>query len=215
MIAVETLYSIAPGSDPREAVRYRGTIGRWDAPRKETVVTISKLIPPAVGRLAPAAAILALAILLGPSAQTKKQAGGIRPEVANLLAIYGADIASIDRAARDYKLPSQFEWKNRAGSASQTAILFGDPAKPGLYVELLKRGPDDWSQPHSHPNDRYITVLAGTMLIGTGAKQDRENTVSIGPGGVIRDIANQMHYDGTGPEGVTLEIIGMGPSTRN
>jgi hypothetical protein len=51
------------------------------------------------------------------------------------------------------------------------------------------------------------------MLIGTGAKLDRNNTVAIGPGGIVRDIANQTHYDGTGPDGVTIEIIGMGPST--
>jgi hypothetical protein len=29
------------------------------------------------------------------------------------------------------------------------------------------------------------------------------------------DIPNQMHYDGTGPEGATLEFIAMGPAARN
>ena len=48
-------------------------------------------------------------------------------------------------------------------------------------------------------------------MIGTGAKFDRNNTVALGPGSVIRDFANQMHYDGTGPEGLTIEIMGMGP----
>lgn len=74
------------------------------------------------------------------------------------------------------------EWKGRPGSGNQSAILFGDPSKPGLYVQLLKRGPNNWSQPHSHPNDRFITVLAGTMWIGTGAKFDPENTVPLKPG---------------------------------
>lgn len=32
---------------------------------------------------------------------------------------------------------------------------------------------------------------------------------------VIRDIPDQMHYDGTGPEGATLEFIAMGPAARN
>lgn len=130
------------------------------------------------------------------------------------MALYGADAVTVDRNARDFKLLDQVEWKSRPGSASQTAVVFGDPSKPGLYVTLLKRGPDDWSQPHAHPNDRYITVLSGTMLIGTGAKFDRKNTVAIGPGGMIRDIAGQMHYDGTGPEGLIIELIGMGPTAR-
>ena len=80
---------------------------------------------------------------------------------------------------------------------------------------VLKRGPDDWSQPHSHPNERFITVLAGTFLIGTGPKFDRNNTVALGPGSVVHDIPNQMHFDGTGPEGATIEIVAMGPATRN
>jgi hypothetical protein len=42
-----------------------------------------------------------------------------------------------------------------------------------------------------------------------------DTTVGVGPGGVIHDIPNQMHYDGTGPEGATLEYIAIGPAARN
>ncbi len=159
--------------------------------------------------------ILALAAFSGPWVMTNRHAGPTTSDARNLMALFGADAVTIDRNARDFKLPDQIEWKGRPGSASQTAILFGDPSKPGLYVQLLKRGPNDWSQPHSHPTDRFITVLSGTMLIGTGAKFDPKNTVPLGPGSFVKDIANQMHYDGTGPEGMTIEIVGMGPSTRN
>ncbi len=176
-------------------------------------MTISKLSRLVFRRPALVLGILALAALLGPWAKTGRRAGPIAPDARSLMAALGADAVTLDRNARDYKLPDQIEWKGRPGSASQTAILFGDPSKPGLYVQLLKRGPDDWSQPHSHPNDRVITVLSGTMLIGTGAKFDRNNTVALGPGSMVRDIANQMHYDGTGPDGLTIEIVGMGPST--
>ena len=176
-------------------------------------MTISKMAGLGLRRSALALGILALAVLSDPSAKTNKRASLIPPDVRNLMALYSADAVSIDRNARDFILPDQIEWKGRPGSVTQAAVVFGDPTKPGLYVQLLKRGPNDWSQPHSHPNDRFITVLAGTMLIGTGAKLDRNNTVAIGPGGIVRDIANQTHYDGTGPDGLTIEIIGMGPST--
>jgi hypothetical protein len=157
----------------------------------------------------------ALVVFSGPSARTNKQAGLLLPHAANPMVIYGADTVTIDRNARDFKLPDQFEWKGSPGSASRTAALFGDPSKPGLYVQVTKRGPNEWSQPHSHPNERFITVLAGTFLIGTGAKFDKNNTVAVGPGGVVHDIPNQMHYDGTGPEGATLEFIATGPAVRN
>jgi hypothetical protein len=176
-------------------------------------VTMSKLTRLGLRWAVLAVGILALAVLSDPSARRNKQAAPVLPDVRSLMAVYGADAVTIDRNARDFKLPDQFDWKGRPGGVNQAAILFGDPTKPGLYAQLLKRGPNDWSQPHTHPNDRIITVLAGTMLIGTGAKLDRNNTVAVGPGGVIHDIAGQMHYDGTGPDGMTIEIIGMGPST--
>jgi hypothetical protein len=176
-------------------------------------VKMSKWARLGLRRLALASGILALAVFSGSSPKTNKRAGLTLPDVQSLMAAYGAEAVTIDRGARDFKLSDQIEWKGRPGSVTQTAVVFGDPSKPGLYVQLLKRGPDDWSQPHSHPNDRFLTVLAGTMLIGTGAKLDRDNTVVVKPGGFVHDIAHQMHYDGTGPDGLTLEIIGMGPTT--
>ena len=158
---------------------------------------------------------LTVATFSGTSARTNKQASLVLQHGTNMMAIYGADIVTIDRNARDFKLPDQFEWKGSEGGASKTATLFGDPSKPGIYVQITKRGPNEWSQPHSHPNERFITVLEGTFLIGTGAKFDKNNTVAIGPGGVVHDIPDQMHYDGTGPEGATLEFIAMGPAARN
>src|ERR1700680_3092162 len=181
---------------------------------KETLVTMSKLARFGLRRSALALGILALAVLSDPSAKTKKRSCLIPPDLRNLIALYGADAVSIDRNARDFRLPDQIEWKGRPGSVTQAAVVFGDPTKPGLYVQLLKRGPDDWSQPHSHPNDRFITVLKGTFLIGTGAKFARDTTVALGPGSIVKDIAHQMHYDGTGPEGATIEIIGVGPTAR-
>jgi len=165
-------------------------------------------------RMALALGFLVLAFFAGPAARMNNHSGLLPPHLGNVMALYGADAVSIDRNARDFKLPDQLEWKDN-GSNSKTATLFGDPSKPGLYVQITKRGPDTWSQPHSHPNERFITVLAGTFLIGTGPKFDKNNTVAIGPGGVVHDIPNQMHYDGTGPEGATLEFIAMGPATRN
>lgn len=164
-------------------------------------------------RSALALGVLALMVFSDPSVRTSKGSGPIPAEVLNFMAAYGADAVTLDRNSRDFKLPDQIEWKGRPGSGNQSAILFGDPAKPGLYVQLLKRGPNDWSRPHSHPNDRFITVLAGTMWIGTGTKFDPNNTVGLKPGGFVRDIANQVHFDGSKDDGLTIEIVGMGPAT--
>ena len=166
-----------------------------------------------LSKLVLALGLLALMIFSDPAARTTNRTGQIPAEVLNFMAAYGADAVMLDRNSRDFKLPAQIEWKGCPGSGNQSAILFGDPSKPGLYVQLLKREPNNWSQPHSHPNDRFITVLAGTMWIGTGTKFDPNNTVGLKPGGFVRDIANQVHFDGSKEDGLTIEIVGMGPAT--
>jgi hypothetical protein len=176
-------------------------------------VKISKLARLGLRWLVLAMGVLALTVLSNPSAKTSERAGLIPPEVMKLMTVYAAEAVTLDRNSRDYKLSDQIEWKGRPGSGNQSAILFGDPSKPGLYVQLLKRGPNNWSQPHSHPNDRFVTVLAGTMWIGTGNKFDPENTVPLKPGSYVRDIANQTHFDGSKADGLTIEIVGIGPAT--
>src|SRR5438067_892029 len=54
-----------------------------------------------------------------------------------------------DPTAATIKLPNQIEWKDNGGNL--TANLAGDPAKPGLYVQMLTWKKSNNSRPHSHP----------------------------------------------------------------
>ena len=45
---------------------------------------------------------LTVAIFSGTSARTNKPAGLVLPHVTNMMAIYGADVVTIDRNARDF-----------------------------------------------------------------------------------------------------------------
>ena len=55
-------------------------------------------------------------------------------------------------------------------SGAKTAVLFGDPSKPGLNVMLIKWMPGNFSRPHFHPNDRFFMVVKGTWWFCTGRK---------------------------------------------
>jgi hypothetical protein len=120
--------------------------------------------------------------------------------------------ADIDPTAVTYKLPGQIEWTGNADVA-QTAVLHGDPSKPGLYVVLIKWAPHHFSHPHFHPNDRYITVLSGTWWVGTGTKYDPDSTVPMPAGSYVTDLAKQAHFDGAKDVPAVLEIVGEGPAT--
>jgi len=121
--------------------------------------------------------------------------------------------ADIDRTAVDFQTPSDIKWvKNKAGT-NESAVLFGDPSKPGPYVVRLKWLPGNMSRPHFHPNDRFFVVLSGTWWMGTGEKFDPDSTVPVPAGSYVIHYANKIHYDGAKNEEAVIQVWGMGPAT--
>jgi len=120
--------------------------------------------------------------------------------------------ADLDPKAIAIQLPNQIKWvESPEGSA--TAVMSGDPDKPGEYVLLIKWHPHHMSHPHYHPNDRLVTVISGTWWVGTGSKYDPASTKPVPAGSFVRHFAKQIHYDGAKDEEVMLEIVGEGPAT--
>lgn len=128
------------------------------------------------------------------------------------VALAPAQTDKLNPAALVYKLPSQIQWTDDPIGA-KTAVLAGDPSKPGLYVMLVKWTPHHMSHPHWHPNDRFITVLSGTWWVGTGTKFDPDATVAMPAGTFVKHFGKQVHYDGAKDEEAVLEIVGEGPAT--
>ena len=132
--------------------------------------------------------------------------------LAALVSLASPKPADLNPAAIQYKLPDQIKWVDEPRGIS-TAVLAGDPEKPGLYVELAKWHAHHMSRPHFHPNDRFIYVISGTWWVGTGTKFDPDNTVPLPPGSYARHTGKEVHYDGAKDEDTVLEIVGMGPAT--
>jgi quercetin dioxygenase-like cupin family protein len=137
--------------------------------------------------------------------------------IAPILALspaMSADAAELNPAALVYQLPDQIKWNPPSIAGSQNAVLVGDPAKPGLYVVLNKwlKG-NHFSTPHSHPNDRFITVLSGTWWVGSGPTFDTENSVAMPAGTFVTHFGKQVHWDGAKGEDASLLIFGEGPGT--
>ena len=132
--------------------------------------------------------------------------------LAGMLSISSA--AELNPAAVTYKLPDQIQWSPVGPEGAQTAVLVGDPTKPGFYAMYNKwtKG-NHFSHPHFHPNDRYIVVLKGTWWVGSGAKFDPANTVPMSPGSFVTHFGKQVHWDGAKDEEAVLLIMGEGPAT--
>jgi hypothetical protein len=125
-----------------------------------------------------------------------------------------AAAAELNPAAVAYKLPDQIPWGPVNAAGAQSAVVLGDPAKPGFYMIYNKwtKG-NHFSRPHFHPNDRFIVVLQGTWWVGTGPKFDPANTTPMPAGSFVTHFARQVHWDGAKDEDTVLLIMGEGPGT--
>jgi hypothetical protein len=120
--------------------------------------------------------------------------------------------AEPDPKALTYTFPENIKWNTAANQ--DNAVLQGDPSQPGLYVVLTRWHKGNNSRPHSHPNNRYITVLSGTWWVGTGANYDPAGMVPMKTGTHVVHYGNELHYDGAKDEDCTLLIVGMGPANN-
>ena len=122
--------------------------------------------------------------------------------------------AELNPAAVIYKLPDQIPWGPVDARGAQSAVVVGDPSKPGFYMVYNKwtKG-NHFSRPHFHPNDRYIVVLQGTWWVGSGPKFDPANTTPMPSGSFVTHFGKQVHWDGAKDDDAVLLIMGEGPAT--
>ena len=120
----------------------------------------------------------------------------------------------LDPKALVYKLPADIKWRDPTGAAgTNQAILAGDPTKPGPYIVLNRFKPGNFSKPHFHPNDRFITVVKGTWWVATGNKHDTSQMVAMPTGSFVTHFGRQVHWDGAKDEEAWVLIVGEGPAT--
>ena len=135
--------------------------------------------------------------------------------VAAMLAPLTSRAADLDPKAVVYQLPDQINWGPVNPAGAQQAVLFGDPAKPGPYGVMVRwTAGTHFSMPHSHPNDRFITVISGTWWVGSGPTFDPANgTVAMPAGSFVTHYAKQVHRDGAKDTDAVIMIVGDGPAT--
>jgi quercetin dioxygenase-like cupin family protein len=123
-------------------------------------------------------------------------------------------LTGLDPAAVLYTLPDQYKWRDPTGAAGvNQVVLHGDPTTTGLYVTLNRFKPGNFSRPHFHPNDRFITVVKGTWWVATGNKLNKDNMVPMPAGSFVTHFAKEVHWDGAKDEEAWVLIVGEGPGT--
>ena len=108
----------------------------------------------------------------------------------------------------------KIEWRKADGNdlGVQTAVVEGDPAKPGYYLIVNKFPAGVMSRPHYHNDERHAIVLKGTWYTDEGDVFRPKETVPLKQGDYMRHPAGGHHYDGALDEEVIVAISGTGPS---
>jgi anti-sigma factor ChrR (cupin superfamily) len=121
--------------------------------------------------------------------------------------------ADINRNSAIQITPMELIWKDnpRLPPGVQTATVWGDPSKEGLFVFRVKWPPNVKVQPHSHPSDEYVTVISGTWMTASGDIYEDAKLQALPPGGFYMLPARVNQFSTSGDEETVIEVTAMGP----
>ena len=113
------------------------------------------------------------------------------------------------------KLPQDIEFKGPLPGAPQTAILYGDPTKPGVFVTRVKFSAGWKDPPHWHPDEvRTVAVLSGTFYFAPGDTWDENKFKAYPAGTFYSEPSKATHYTWAKDGEVIIQITGVGPSGK-
>jgi quercetin dioxygenase-like cupin family protein len=133
--------------------------------------------------------------------------------VVGLLATMAHAGADADMSSAVQILPSDLVWNDnpKLPPGVQTAVVWGDPNQPGLFVFRAKWPPHLKISPHSHPGREYVTVVSGVWMTATGDVFDEAKLQALPVGGFYMLPPNVKQFSATGDDGAIIEVTAMGP----
>jgi hypothetical protein len=136
-----------------------------------------------------------------------------------LLAILAASgvyvaVAADSTLEYDRVTPSDLKWSPLPSmpTGTQSTVLHGNPAKPGLYTVRLKVPANSKMPVHSHPDERVRVIISGTYYSALGDKVDASKLLSFPPGTFSHVPPKVWQFAETRDEEVIFEITGIGPT---
>jgi quercetin dioxygenase-like cupin family protein len=95
-----------------------------------------------------------------------------------------------------------------------SAWLVGAQDTPGLYILRVKLGAGTIIPPHTHPDERSTTVLAGTIYVGFGDTFDKSKAKAVTVGSVYVVPAKVPHYIWAKDGDAMYQESGNGPTAN-
>ena len=95
----------------------------------------------------------------------------------------------------------------------QTAVMAGDPSRPGPYSVRVRIPAHLTIMPHSHPDEiRMVTVLSGTLYYSFGDEFDERKLQPLAAGTFMTEPKGIPHFAQTRDEDVIVQLFAIGPT---
>ena len=123
-----------------------------------------------------------------------------------------------NETTKDFLEQTESQWMDLPKSfalGARATILKGPLDQSGIHYELrvhLSQG--GHIQPHSHPDTRYVTVLAGELTAGRGKVMDEKHTTRYPAGSYFIIPANVIHFVQAQSGDVVYQESGIGPTAN-
>ena len=132
---------------------------------------------------------------------------------AGLALCLASAIASAVPAAPVPITPATLQWRTPPDNPSlRAAWVVGAPSAHGAYVLRVMLAAGGRIPPHTHPDERCVTVLAGTVYVGFGTTVREADLVAMPAGTVYVVPAGMPHYLVARDIGATYQESGVGPT---
>jgi len=112
--------------------------------------------------------------------------------------------------------PEDIRWiQRRSNPDVYYAGIYSEPAKSGPYAFRVRAQAGHSLPPHTHPDERTITVLRGTYWAGVGEVLERDRLVAYPAGSFYIIPAGLPHYSAVLEGEVEFQEAGVGPSRHD
>lgn len=95
-------------------------------------------------------------------------------------------------------------------AGAESAVLYGDPAKEGMFAMRIKAPKGYRIPPHSHHQPELVTVISGKFTLGLGKTPDRATVQTLPAGALAVTPPGVAHYVFV-DEDTVVQINAMGP----
>lgn len=132
-----------------------------------------------------------------------------------LLCLGSLPAGAQDTAMADMTManPSDLKWVDAPPGlpkGAKLAVLYGDPGKDGPYVIRLKAPGGYKVPPHWHTQTENLTVISGTLYLGSGDTMDMGAAHALKTGG-FHNLPGGMHHYAFTKTATVVQIHGTGP----